>query len=149
MPEIKYILCPVDFSKCSERALDYAVRMASLLGADLHLVHAYVDPVASIPFGRTNTWPPAAVPEEVAAATQERAQEVQKLQALCEKHGVTNTVREVEGEPRSVICKIAKDDNADLIIMGTHGRTGAARALIGSVAERVVRTAPCPVLTVP
>ena len=76
MSEIKNILCPVDFSKCSERALDYAVGMANLLGAHLHLVHAYVDPLASIPFGRTNTWPPAAPPEAVTAATQERAQQV-------------------------------------------------------------------------
>ena len=150
MTQIKNILCPIDFSKCSERALDYAVHMASLLGAELHLVHAYVDPLASIPFGRANTAGPAAAdPELITAAKQERAQEVARLQALCDKHGVTTTVKEVEGEPRHVICQIAKDDAADLIIMGTHGRTGAARALIGSVAERVVRTAPCAVLTVP
>ena len=150
MPEIKNILCPIDFSKCSERALDYAARMASLLNAELHLVHAYIDPLTSIPFGRANTsGPPAADPELISAAKQERSKEVERLQAVCDKHGVRTTVKEVEGEPRNVICKVAKDDGADLIIMGTHGRTGAARALIGSVAERVVRTAPCPVLTVP
>lgn len=150
MPVIKNILCPIDFSKCSERSLDYAAGLAKTLGADMHLVHAYVDPLASIPFGRAGTaGPPAADPEVISDARSKRQREIERLQKLCENHGVNTSVREVEGEPRKVICETAESEKVDLIIMGTHGRTGAARALIGSVSERVVRTAPCPVLVVP
>lgn len=150
MPQIKKILCPVDFSKCSQRSVDYATEMAKVLNAELHLVHAYSDPLDSIPFGRANTSGAAAAdPELISKAQQARTSEAQRLQALCEEHGVTTAVSEIAGEARVVICDAAKQTESDLIIMGTHGRTGAARALIGSVAERVVRTAPCPVLVVP
>ena len=150
MSYIKKILCPIDFSECSERALDYAARMAKTLAADLQLLHAYVDPLSSIPFARTSSaGAPSAEPEIVAQARKHRKDEILRLQDMCAQHGVATQVEEVEGEARKVINEVALRDNVDLIIMGTHGRTGAARALLGSVSERVVRSSPCPVLIVP
>lgn len=150
MPEIKKILCPIDFSECSERALDYAARMANTLNAELQLLHAYVDPLSAIPFARPGSAGPAtAEPEIIAQARKKRQEEVRRLQDMCAQHGITVQVQEIEGEPRRVINEVANRENSDLIIMGTHGRTGAARALLGSVSERVVRSAPCPVLVVP
>ncbi|HEX2677096.1 MAG TPA: universal stress protein, partial [Polyangiales bacterium] len=67
---------------------------------------------------------------------------------LCQSHGVGARVDEVEGVPATAIVKVATDTKTDLVVMGTHGRTGLAHVVVGSVAERVVRLAPCPVLTV-
>lgn len=147
---IKDILVPVDFSRCSGAALDVAVQYADRLGARLHLLHVYVDPLASVPFGRDGVaGPPTAPIEVIEDARRARQAEVAKLQARCEQHGVSVKVDEIEGDPKRVIVDQAGQIGADLIVMGTHGRSGVARMLLGSVAERTVRTASCPVLTVP
>lgn len=150
MSHVKIILCPIDFSECAERALDYAARMAKQFNAELRLVHAYTDPLAFVPFSRPNTaGPPTADRAVIESAQRHREKQIRRLQDMCAGHGVDAKVDEKEGEPRRVILDAAKELNADLIIMGTHGRSGAARMLMGSVAERIVRSSPCPVLVVP
>lgn len=146
---IKNILCPIDFSACSSEALDYAVELAKKLGADLHLLHVYQDPLAGIPFARPNTaGAPAAPLEVIEQARAARKTEIERLRKLCTDHGITTRVEEIEGVPAATIVKAASDNKTDLIVMGTHGRTGLAHVVVGSVAERVVRLSPCPVLTV-
>lgn len=145
----KDILVPVDFSRCSGAALDVAVQYADRFGASLHLLHVYVDPMASVPFGRDGlTGPPTAPVELIEGAKQARAAEAKKLQERCQAHGLTVKVEEIEGDAKRVIVDYAGQIGADLIVMGTHGRSGIKRMLLGSVAERTVRAAACPVLTV-
>lgn len=149
MSTIKNILCPIDFSKCAIDALDYAIELAKVVKADLKLLHVYEDPLASIPFARTGSaGEPTAPIEIIEEARRKRVAEIERLQALCVSHGVGTKVQEIEGTPAQTIVKVAADTHVDLIVMGTHGRTGLSHALVGSVAERVVRLAPCPVLTV-
>lgn len=140
MISIRRILCPVDFSETSDYALKYALELGQRFGAEVHLVHAYQLPVYAMPDGAL-----VAGPEAVASLTDKLQKD---LTALGKRHeGVTKT-HLLEGVPHREIDDLAKKLPADIIVMGTHGRSGLARVLIGSVAERVVRTAPCPVLTV-
>jgi nucleotide-binding universal stress UspA family protein len=149
MVEIKNILCPIDFSKCSGTALDYAINFAKMCGANLHLIHVYQDPLSAIPFARPGTAGPATAPYEVIEeARRKRTEEIQRLKKMCVERGVNTSVDEIEGVPASVIVDLAKTGKSDLIVMGTHGRSGLAHIMVGSVAERVVRLAHCPVLTV-
>ncbi len=149
MPNIKKILCPIDFSACSAEALDYAKELAKMLGASVHLLHVYQDPLANVPFARANTsGAPSAPIDEIEAARRGRKTEIERLQKVCTDHGVPTQVEEVEGVPASAIVEAASRAKVDLIVLGTHGRTGLAHVVVGSVAERVVRLAQCPVLTV-
>jgi nucleotide-binding universal stress UspA family protein len=137
----KTILVPTDFSEFADHALDYAIMLASKLGAQVHVVHAL-------------TIPELGVPElGVALTSTMMGSMVQKNQAALDKllasHPSANLATMLRtGDPRSVILQAAKELGADLIVMGTHGRRGVSRALLGSIAEAIVRTAPCPVLTV-
>jgi len=142
MPEIRRILCPVDFSEPSENALDYAVDLASKFGADVQLVHVYQLPVYALPDGAM-----MAGPEFTTKVTGE----LQKaLKDLAEKKtGATVETHLVEGIPYKEVVRLAGELEADLIVMGTHGRTGIKHLLLGSVAERVVRSSRIPVITVP
>lgn len=149
MPKIQNILCPIDFSQSAMNALDYAIELAKVVRADIKLLHVYEDPLASIPFARTGSaGDPTAPIEIIEEARRKRIAEIERLQAMCASHGVQAKVQEIEGTPAQTIVKVAGETGIDLIIMGTHGRTGLSHALVGSVAERVVRQSPCPVLTV-
>ena len=138
------ILVPIDFSTCSEQALDYAVALAERLGGTVHLVSAIGIPALGVPelgVGITSTMIDKLVTENQAA--------LDKLAAT--RNGSTKTIGQVlmrTGDARDVILATAEEVKADLIVMGTHGRRGISRALLGSVAETVVRTSPVPVLTV-
>lgn len=144
MPVIRKILCPVDFSKGSERAVAYATSLARQLGASIELVHVWASPVYAFPDGALILGA-----ETVDRITTElRAQ----LDACVARHTDRELLvagRLVQGDPPREIVSTARAIEADLVVMGTHGRTGVARALVGSVAERVVRTSPVPVLVVP
>jgi len=137
-------LVPIDFSTCSEQALDYAVALAERLGGTVHLVSAIGIPALGVPelgVGITSTMIDKLVTENQAA--------LDKLAAT--RNGSTKTIGQVlmrTGDARDVILATAEEVKADLIVMGTHGRRGISRALLGSVAETVVRTSPVPVLTV-
>ncbi len=158
MADIKNILCPIDFSKCSGVALDYSIELAKTLKASLHLLHVYQDPLSTIPFGRPGTGDvvgavarqqtPSTPIAAIEDARQKRAAEIQRLHQMCTEHGIATSVEEIEGVPAATIVKAAQDRKTDLIVMGTHGRSGIAHLMVGSVAERVVRLAQCPVLTV-
>ncbi len=137
------ILVPTDFSETADTALDYAVMLAAKLGARIHLLH-----VTGIPM--------LGVPEAGVALTSTMIESIIRnaqhaLDRLIDQRrgraAFAETIQST-GDPRDMILQAAKDTAADLIVMGTHGRRGLKRLLLGSVAEAVVRTASCPVLTV-
>lgn len=144
MGEIKKILSPVDFSETSEHALRYAIDLASKVGATIDVVHVYQLPTYALPDGAI-----LAQPEFVASLTTELQKQLDDLLRRYSGHDVTLAGRLTEGTPFSEVTRIAAKEGADMIVMGTHGRTGLKHLLLGSVAERVVRTAKVPVLTVP
>ncbi len=136
------ILIPTDFSEPSSAALEYAKAIATRFNASLHLIHV-VDPMVTGMFGAEGYVPQIA---DSAESMQEEA-EKKMLAFLAGTHSATTSIV-VHGSAASAICDQATRDGTDLIVMGTHGRTGLTHMLLGSVAERVVRSAPCPVLTV-
>jgi nucleotide-binding universal stress UspA family protein len=141
---LKTIVCAVDFSEYSDYALRYAVDLAKTFDADLKLIH-----IVELPF--LPSYSLAGIPDlsmpvdEIEEGARNRLQET--LEDCRSKHS------KVEGEVRMgtaflEIINYAREVGADLIVVGTHGRTGLSHILIGSVAEKVVRKAPCPVLSV-
>lgn len=138
----KLILVPIDFSAHAERALDYACELASKVGATVRLVHA----VAAPPVGLQ-----VALSEEILEnLVTEHREALDKLVAA-RRGSVTASFGEATvevGDPRDTIVRTAEAVKADLIVMGTHGRRGLSRVVMGSVAEDVIRHAPCPVLVV-
>ena len=144
-PRIRRILVPVDFSAPSCRALDYATALAGNLGASINLVHVLPDPPLS-----QSAWE-LYVPESPEVREQryrDASARLADLAAVCTEWGghVTTEVR--LGSPTGEIEAAAIDYGSDLIVMSTHGRTGLPHLLLGSIAERLLRTAPCPVLMV-
>jgi len=142
MIRIEKIVVPTDFSESSKEALCYAGAVAELYKAKVILLHVMesdtINPLRTIGGGE----------DIIKRLTVDRQSALQGLIKLDEVAGIEVEPRIVEGLPAYEIIEAATDSGADLIIMGTHGLTGAQRVLFGSVAERVVRTAPIPVLTV-
>lgn len=147
MRKIQKIVCPMDFSNCAQQALNYAVDLATQFGAEVTVVHAYEDPTAYVtPMPMSGYVGPAAdVLLELRKQLEVRLEE-SKNQVL--QAGVRARAELLEGAPYRVILDWAKEWDADLIVIGTHGHTGFTHALLGSVTERVVRMATCPVLTI-
>ena len=148
MTTIRHILCPLDFSRFSRHALEQAVSIAREFGAEISALH--VRAMAAVPELVAAGSPPAVVP--FGPAPIERSlllQELRDLEGDVEAAGVTIRTAIEDGDPVKTIVSQAAAWPADMIVMGTHGRTGFERLLLGSVAERVLRKAPCPVLTVP
>jgi nucleotide-binding universal stress UspA family protein len=145
MIDLRRILVPTDFSKSSANALTYAVAFAEKFGAQVHLLHVVQDLALFIPEAVMIT-PPLAPPIDqfVAAAREALDRAIRGLN----KPGLTIHPEVAEGVPYEEILRLARERNMDLIVMGTHGHTGLAHVLLGSIAEKVVRRAPCPVLTV-
>ena len=147
---INRILVPVDFSAHSGRALRYATTLADRFNATVEVLHVVEDPFIS------GAWSPEAVapniPELLAdlVATARGKLNAMKVAAIRQGVRLETTVLTtvVTGKPADSITDYARTERFDLIVMGTHGRTGLSHALLGSVAERVARKAPCPVLTV-
>ncbi|MFT3925191.1 MAG: universal stress protein [Myxococcales bacterium] len=142
-PSQKKILCPVDFSPGSETAIEKARELAGALGAELELLHAYQMPVLALPDSSVTVSPTYLV-----ELTNRAQQELDKHATQLEEDGITTTTRVLEGNPAETIVDCARDTGATMIVMGTHGRSGFRRFLLGSTAERVVRMATVPVLTV-
>lgn len=137
----KHILVPTDLSEGAEQALSYACELARGLGARVHLLNVISIPALGVPeigIALTATMIDDLVVENQAA--------IERLAQTCGPQIGQLLVR--TGDARDVINQTAKELGIDLIVMGTHGRRGITRALLGSVAETVVRTAPCAVLTV-
>lgn len=144
MSELRYrrILVPIDFSESSRSALSWALGFASRLGpAQLLLVHAYYVPPEIEAFA------PDRVPGYLGQLSEQAAKDLEKLLAELQDAKVTAEYLAEPGAPDDVITKVAREHDADLIVISTHGRSGFSRLALGSVAERVVRTAPCPVIT--
>ena len=144
---ITRILVPVDFSEPSDAALEYATGLAERLGASLHLLHVFEDPLWTTGAMAAEMYVP--VPEGLreallANARTQLAERANKLDA--ERFHLTTDV--YMGPIAAGITEFATQKQIDLIVIGTHGRGGMSHLLLGSVAERVVRSAPCPVLTV-
>ena len=148
MASIERILVPTDFSPSSYAALGYAVSLGARLGAAIEVLGVYdavegVAPDAQVVVAGGATRPLVQVLRERAEADMERF-----VSDVPGRTSVSMRTRIASGKPADVICQIADQDRFDLIVMGTHGRTGIARVVVGSVAEKVVRDAACPVLTV-
>ena len=139
----KIILVPTDFSAAAEAALDRALGLASKLGAKVYVMHAYQLPVVGFPDGVLV--PTADIATRVVTWAQN---ELTACVARRKESGVEIVSILKQADPREAVLAVAEEVSADLVIMGTHGRRGIARALIGSVAEAVVRTSPVPVMTV-
>ncbi len=142
MKDIRTILCPIDFSPGSSAATDYAMMLAQKLGAKLHIMHVYPLPMLAAPDGGLML--PANVLSEVSDSA---ARALRKSADECRAKGVDPETHLADGAPHAEILRIAEQIPADLIVMGTHGRSGFAHLLLGSVAEKVVRSSTIPVLT--
>jgi nucleotide-binding universal stress UspA family protein len=139
MLAIKTILFPTDFSKRAEYAFHLACALARDYGARLLIGHVQTPPV--VLYGEMGALPPDL--DETEEMLRERLVNVRPADAdiACEHFFMV-------GEPAEEIVRLANDEHVDLIVLGTHGRRGLGRLLMGSIAERVVRTATCPVVTV-
>jgi nucleotide-binding universal stress UspA family protein len=145
MIELRRILVPTDFSKFSTAALTYAAAFAEKFSAEIYLLHVVQDLAVFIPDMVTVAPPIVPSLEQMTTAVQAAFDRLIRENHL-EK---SNIQREVcEGTPFYEIIRYAKEKSIDLIVMGTHGHSGLAHMLLGSVTEKVVRKAPCPVLTV-
>jgi nucleotide-binding universal stress UspA family protein len=139
----KNILVPTDLSEGAEEALDYACELAARLDATVHLLHVIGVPALGVPELGV-----AITSSVVDSLIQDNQVALDKLADSRRMHVKIGEVILRTGDARDTIDQAAKDVGADLIVMGTHGRRGVSRALLGSVTEAVIRTAPCPVLAV-
>ena len=145
MITIKHILCPVDFSDCSRQAARYAAAIARSTGASLNLLN--VQSSAALAFAGPEMLLPVMV-----LTPELRAEIMTHLKQLVESEALTALPCECEvreGAPAEEILARVQTSRPDLLVLGTHGRSGFERLVLGSVAERVLRKASCPVVTVP
>jgi nucleotide-binding universal stress UspA family protein len=131
------ILHPTDFSENSEFAFRVACALARDYKARLILLHVMPTPMVIYAGGP--------VPAETWPSTEEVKDKLRELEGHAHRTRVESLV--MEGDPVDMILRAAEESNSDVIVMGTHGRTGLGRLLMGSVAESVIRKAPCPVLS--
>lgn len=134
------ILVPIDFSPCSEHALDYACALAGKLGARIHVVNAIGTTLPELSVALTD--------QMISRIRHDNAAAIDKLIQPRRALASFGEVAVVDDEARDAILKTARAVHADLIVIGTHGRRGLPRMLLGSVAEDVLRRAACPVLAV-
>jgi nucleotide-binding universal stress UspA family protein len=141
---IKRIIVATDFSEGSDGAMERAFAIAKALGASVDLVHVLDTSLFMAPasLGAMPLIEPEALLEEVDKALVARVERAQAAGLVCQSDSL-------DGYPAREIVRHAQKTGADLIVLGTHGRTGVAHAILGSVAERVVQHASCPVLVIP
>ena len=144
MIQLARILLPTDFSEFSSEATKYACALAEQFDAELHLLHVLEIHQSTTPDFAMGLALPSRTKESRKAA--EKTLENVLDSKWAEGRKVVKAI--LEGTPFLEIIRCAKEYDIDLIVMGTHGRSGLVHVLIGSVAEKVVRKAPCPVLTV-
>lgn len=135
MPMIQHILCPTDFSDTAAKAVAYAEQLAIEAGAELTLMHAFDTPAEWTLAGQEHPRDPRLQQQlDALLADSSHAQKIHRQQHA--------------GAAGEVICWMAQDRHCDLIVMGTHGRTGLRHLLFGSIAEYVLQHARCPVVTI-
>lgn len=146
MLSIGRILFPTDFSNPSEHAFDHALEFSRFFKAKLHLLHVVDESfqfwLASVPSGA----PMGPSQDQMVSASMQRMNELVARRVPKSESDVITSV--TWGHPPTEILRFAKDHQCDMIVIGTHGRSGLAHAFMGSVAEKVVRQATCPVLTI-
>ena len=145
MIKLERILVSTDFSEVADAALEYGRTLADYFHASLHLLHVAGDLLAA------NVGVAGVVPDLTAVQREGEEAARRRLSERLHSHEAATVVRgEVltSNAPAQTIVEYAKNNGMDLIVIGTQGRSGVSRFLLGSVAERVVRTAPCPVLSV-
>jgi nucleotide-binding universal stress UspA family protein len=143
MITLKNILVPSDFSECSDAAVRYGLELARTFDATLHLLHVVQDPMAQ-PWAADGY----AVPllEVIDAWEKQAAERLEKMVPAVNRAQARVVV--TVASPYPEILRYAAGNDIDLIVMGTHGRGGVGHLLLGSIAEKIVRRSPCPVLTV-
>lgn len=144
MKPFQRILVPTDFSAHATEAMHVAIDLAKRYGASIHLVHVFQSVAYVMPDGYVSYSAPQ---------LRDIMGELDKLLESAKQQVIASGITLVEtdlleGAPATEVARFAATRHSDLIVMGTHGRTGLKHALIGSIAEKVVRSAPCPVLTV-
>jgi nucleotide-binding universal stress UspA family protein len=134
------ILCPIDFDERSGRAMAWAEDLALRHGAELRLLHVLPARAESV-----------LMPHAGAGPQMDRASgsHVEALAAMIREHGVRCEAAIVHGDPAFQILQAARDGEADIVVMATHGRKGVSRVVLGSVTEAVLNATPCPLLTIP
>ena len=143
MSRLNRILAPVDFSEFSDVALRYATEFAVRFDAELHLLNVIQNPTFLSPDPTLLTGAIGEFSEQLADFARKKLDEIE---LPFEPSRQQRTIR--EGAPVVEIVRYARENQIDLIVLGTHGRSGLSHVFLGSVAENVVRKAPCPVLTV-
>lgn len=138
------ILVPTDFSPQSERAGALARRLALAVGAEIVLVHVFLE----VPLFSEGPFTSERVQEVYAAGRVWVKEQLEQQATAARAAGLTAKAFMRTGIPHQEIVAAAREEKADLIVMGTHGRGGVGRMLLGSVADRVIQLAPCPVLAV-
>ncbi len=143
MLSLRQILVPTDFSETSDKALDFALELAEKFDASVVVMHAFEIPVIGFPDGSI------VATADVAARIQEASRKgLEATVAARAKRKVKLTSVLREGPAADEIRSLAEELKVDMIVIGTHGRRGLARALLGSTAENVVRTVHIPILTI-
>ena len=143
MITLQKILVPTDFSDLSQQALEFALSLADRFRAKLYLIHVWELPMTG------SLLPPEPYPESVMTEEQTAGERhLTKIANELKASGFDVEPVFVFGKPYMEIVKAAADLDVDLIVLGSHGRSGISHLLLGSVAEKVVRLAPCPVFTV-
>jgi nucleotide-binding universal stress UspA family protein len=144
MTPFKKILVPTDFSNCSEQAVRMAADLAQRYDAELCLANVYEPIDYALPTGY-----PVFLPGQLESLLAEHEKLLGRAVREAEAAGAPRVQsRQLRGVTASELVDFATQGSFDLIVMGTHGRTGLAHALLGSVTEKVIRRAPCPVLTI-
>jgi nucleotide-binding universal stress UspA family protein len=142
MLEIRRMLVPTDLSRCAEAAFEVGFSLARELSAEVLLLHV-------VDFPEYGHFDPAAWLEQVRHLLDQAEEALAGIEQAARAHTQLPVASlAVEGRAAEEIVRVAQKDACELIVMSTHGRSGVRHALVGSVAEEVVRTAPCPVMTV-
>ncbi|MFV0445778.1 MAG: universal stress protein [Planctomycetaceae bacterium] len=146
MIRLSRILVPVDFSEFGKHALRYGCEFARRFGAEVHLLHVVEDVYPMVPEAGMLLPAQGNYLQELQSAAHKALEQIPNEEM---RTGLSDVVRHTEtGTPFLEIIRYARQADIDLIVIGTHGRSGLVHMLMGSVAEKIVRKAPCPVLTV-
>jgi nucleotide-binding universal stress UspA family protein len=145
MPQVRRIIFASDFSKASGKAFATALTMARANRATLTILHVFVPSMPIVPEQYINT---ASLEQIDSRAKQWSQQQLRKLTEKAKKTGGRAIGLLLEGDPAQQIARATRSKRADLLVVGTHGRTGLAKFFVGSVAGRLVATVSCPVVTV-
>jgi nucleotide-binding universal stress UspA family protein len=146
---VQHILVPVDYSDCSRAALRFAVELAQKYQAGLDVVHVWDRPsyVSDVVMTTTDSVSGKSLVKLIQENAQRDLDDFLKGSEL--PQGLVRSGRLLSGDPASALLHELKQGKHDLVVVGTHGRTGLSHLLLGSVAEKLARLAPVPVLTVP